>query len=227
MSDAAGGQRIWCNSCSSETEHDIVHTEETSATRPDGSRSPITNAVLRCRGCRTFTLRQELLHAASIGGDNRDIRDQLTEVTYQPPRFWRRPPDWLPELDEPAPELKELLGEVYSATNDQQFRLLAMGVRAALDNVMTHIVGDLPSFEGKLKAMVEKGHLSADRKEMLETVIDAGSAAAHRGFKPPRDLLQHMVTVMEDVICSHYVTSPMLQQLRQHIPPRPPRRPSS
>ena len=91
---------------------------------------------------------------------------------------------------------------------------------------MTYIVGDLGSFERKLDAMVAQGHLSKDRKEMLSTVIEAGSAAAHRGFKPPRDLLEHMVTAMEDVIGGHYITGPMLQQLRQHIPPRPSRRPS-
>jgi Domain of unknown function (DUF4145) len=120
-----------------------------------------------------------------------------------------------------VPELKTLLDEIYSATNDRQFRLLAMGVRTALDYVMMHIVGDLGSFEKKLSAMVERGHLSEDRKQMLEIVIDAGSAAAHRGFKPPRQLLLHMVSAMEDLICGHYITSPMLQQLRQHIPPRP------
>jgi hypothetical protein len=105
-------------------------------------------------------------------------------VIYEPPRSWWRRPSWLADLDKVAPELKTLLDEIYSATNDQQFRLLAMGVRTALDYVMTHMVGDIGSFEKKLNMMVEKGHLSRDRKQMLEIVIDAGSAAAHRGFKP-------------------------------------------
>jgi len=221
-------RRTWCNSCFSETEHDVVHGEETVAAQADGSRSPAETTVLRCRGCRSFVLRRET-PPPHIGTEGGDESDRVTETTYQPPRLWRRPPEWLAKLDvhgENTLELKALLAEVYSATNDQQFRLLAMGVRAALDNVMTYIVGDLGSFERKLDAMVAQGHLSKDRKEMLSTVIEAGSAAAHRGFKPPRDLLEHMVTAMEDVIGGHYITGPMLQQLRQHIPPRPSRRPS-
>jgi hypothetical protein len=38
------------------------------------------------------------------------------------------------------------------------------------------------------------------QKDMLDTVIDAGSAAAHRGFKPNRSLLQEMVITMETII---------------------------
>ena len=59
-----------------------------------------------------------------------------------------------------------LLVEVYSAANDEQFRLLAMGVRAVLDHVMTRIVGDIGGFERKLAEMVTKEHLSSRQKEM-------------------------------------------------------------
>jgi hypothetical protein len=60
---------------------------------------------------------------------------------YEPPRLWRRAPDWLRSLHDDDPDLKELLDEVYSATNDKQVRLLSMGVRSALDYVMTKILG--------------------------------------------------------------------------------------
>ncbi|HET7883883.1 MAG TPA: DUF4145 domain-containing protein [Acetobacteraceae bacterium] len=107
------------------------------------------------------------------------------------------------------------------AANDRQLRLLAMGVRTALDYVMIQIVESARTFEQKLDQMVDTGHLSTRQKEMLKTVIDAGSAAAHRGFKPPRDLLEEMLSVMEGVIREHYITRPMLEALRTHIPPRP------
>lgn len=89
---------------------------------------------------------------------------------------------------------------------------------------MIQIVGDTGSFEQKLKLMQEKGHLSDHQRDMLSTVIDAGSAAAHRGFKPPRDLLQEMLVVMESVIRDHYITRPMLAEMKRFIPPKPPRR---
>jgi Domain of unknown function (DUF4145) len=96
-----------------------------------------------------------------------------------------------------------------------------MGVRTALDYVMVQIVDDSRTFEHKLDRMVENGHLSARQKDLLKTVIDAGSAAAHRGFRPARDLLQEMLAVMEGIIREHYITRPMLDTLKTHIPPRP------
>jgi hypothetical protein len=141
---------------------------------------------------------------------------------YEPPRLWRRAPDWLRSLHDDDPDLKELLDEVYSATNDKQVRLLPMGVRSALDYVMTKILGaDLGTFSAKLDEMVKRGHIASRQRDHLETVIDAGSAATHRGFKPAQDLLDEMLTVMESVIRDHYITGPMLKTARTQIPPRP------
>jgi hypothetical protein len=166
-----------------------------------------------CRGCHTWSIRLE-----PFPGAVDDV------VTQQPPRSWRQPPDWIPQLLTIAPEVAALLDEIYLASNERQSRLLSMGVRAALDHVMIQIVGDTGSFEQKLKLMQEKGHLSDHQRDMLSTVIDAGSAAAHRGFKPPRDLLQEMLVVMESVIRDHYITRPMLAAMKRFIPPKPPRR---
>jgi hypothetical protein len=71
--------------------------------------------------------------------------------------------------------------------------------------------------------MVAKGNLTAKQTEMLATVIDAGSAAAHRGYKPPKELLREMVITMETVIRDHYLTGPLLRAMKATIPPRPPR----
>jgi hypothetical protein len=91
----------------------------------------------------------------------------------------------------------------------------------ALDHVMTSMVGDVGDFGQKLDAMVDAGHLSASQRETLTTVIDAGSAAAHRGFKPQRALLEEMVVTMEGVIRNHYVTGPALRAMQALVPPRP------
>jgi hypothetical protein len=136
--------------------------------------------------------------------------------------LWRRAPDWLKEIESTDPDLKGILDEVYSATNDKQVRLLSMGVRSALDYVMTKIIGkDIGSFERKLNEMVEQGHLTERQKVNLNVVIDAGSASTHRSFRPPRQLLEEMVTMMENIIRDHYITGPMLTTAKTLIPPRP------
>ena len=121
-------------------------------------------------------------------------------------------------------DLYGLLIEVYSAANDEQTRLLSMGVRAALDSLMTKVLGgDAGPFERKLEMMVEEGHLTNKQKENLSIVIDASSASSHRGFQPPRQLLDEMMAVMEIIVREHYITGPMLETARTQIPPRPPR----
>jgi hypothetical protein len=99
MAEEPAVEPIWCNSCFSETDHDVVHREATVATQADGSRSPAVNTVLRCRGCRSFVLRQQTPPpdiATEGGGES----DRVTETAYQPPRLWRRPPEWLAKLEE-------------------------------------------------------------------------------------------------------------------------------
>jgi hypothetical protein len=59
------------------------------------------------------------------------------------------------------------------------------------------------------------------QNDMLGTA--AASAAAHRGFRPARAILEEMVDTMETVIREHYVTGPALSAMKMIVPPRPPR----
>lgn len=175
--------------------------------------------MVRCRGCSECALREEELYFNEWEARN------LTAVRYKPPRLWRRSPDWLPSLEGMDEVLHDLLGEVYSAVNDEQTRLLSMGVRTALDHVMTKILGaDLGNFQQKLDEMVKRRHLTPTQRTNLDIVIEAGSASSHRGFQPRRELLEEMVGVMEGIIREHYITGPMLDTARTLIPPRPSRR---
>jgi hypothetical protein len=136
------------------------------------------------------------------------------EISIDPPRTWRRPPEWVDQLEAMDPGLTALLREVYQSANDRQPRLLSMGVRAVLDLVMIQTIGDAGSFENKMSAMAKTGHLSGRQQDMLATVIDAGSAASHRGFQPPRDLLEQMLVVMASIVRDHFITNPMLGVLK-------------
>jgi hypothetical protein len=71
--------------------------------------------------------------------------------------------------------------------------------------------------------MAERHHLTTTQKEILATVIDVGSASSHRGFRPPRELLQEMMSELEAIIRRHYISEPMFKTARELIPPRPPR----
>lgn len=210
----------WCNSCGRTTDHRVTHSDSKELYDAGDSAAEERTLVIQCLGCKEPAIRREIWHFDRTP-DPSNAGGQIVNEQYQPPRRWWRVPEWLDRLD---PDLRDIIAEVYSATNDDQFRLLAMGVRTTLDYVMVKIVGDVGSFEEKLNAMVAAGHLSSKQSEMLATVIDAASAAAHRGFKPNRELLKEMMAATESVIRDHYLTSPMLKQMKTLVPPRPPRK---
>jgi hypothetical protein len=178
--------------------------------------------IVQCRGCGETSIRREnwwrdLVPDPELAGS------RMIDVDFSPYRTWRRRPDWLEQIEQSAPDLHGLLEEIYTATNDEQVRILALGVRAAVDVLMVQFVGDIGGFEQKLKKMVETGHLTKAQSETLDIVIDAGSAVAHRGFRPSRELLVEMVVTMETIIRELYISGPMMKALKLRIPPRPPR----
>ena len=189
---------------------------------PDDLKEVTISRALLCRGCREWTFRSDTWLGVSVS----EIlpTDGPNYIHFEPARLWRRPPNWLTDIEKQDVDLRGLLDEVYSACNDKQIRLLSMGVRAVLDHVMTLILeGDAGSFEQKLDIMVDDGHLAQNRRNDIGVVIDAGSASSHRGFKPPHQLLEQMVAVMENIVYEHYIAGPMLKTAKRLIPPRPPR----
>jgi hypothetical protein len=201
-----------CNTCFRETNHKVLHYGESDEVQLNPSSSTY-HYVLTCRGCNTASIRYEAIDSGS----------GLATVHYEPQRLWVKPPAWIEQIEAIDQPLADLLLEVYSAANSQQSRLLAMGVRTVLDHVMIRIIGDRGSFDIKLKEMVDRGLITGSQQDALAIVIDAGSACAHRGFKPPRELLEQMISVMESIIREYYITAPMLSSLKSRIPPRPPR----
>ncbi len=64
-----------------------------------------------------------------------------------------------------------------------------MGARALIDMAFVASVGHYGNFEGKLDAMIKRGFLALQNRDVVEASLDTGNAASHRGHKPdPRQL---------------------------------------
>jgi hypothetical protein len=83
-------------------------------------------------------------------------------------------------------------------------------------------IGDQGTFEQKLQRLLDDGLISAKQKDTLFVVVDAGSAAGHRGFKPAIALIDAMLDTTELILQQRYISEPMLEALKTAIPPRPP-----
>src|ERR1700730_17467787 len=132
-------RRCFCNPCGRETDHDVVWQDTGTEESPSEELFRTEIIAVRCRGCSECAILKEVWELSSEPPEKTQ--------TYEPPRLWRRAPDWLIALHDLDFDLKTLLDEIYSATNDAQLRLLSMGVRSALDHVMGKILGgDMGSF---------------------------------------------------------------------------------
>jgi hypothetical protein len=178
--------------------------------------------TLYCGGCKQPTLRKVIAYYNGYP----DAEKEPLDVSYEffPPRIWHTPPSWLNDFGPVEAGLKELLEEVYTAANDSQPRLLALGVRTVLDTLMNQMLGgDYGPFETKLQEMVNQGHIGTKERDSFNTIIEAGSAASHRGYMPNRVLLGLMLKSMDNLVYRQYIANPMPKTFSSHIPPKPSR----
>ncbi len=179
----------------------------------DDLRWITTFEMLQCLGCREIVLRRTVDWEA----------DMESSVTYFPPATSRNPPKWRFRLGVPA-QLKRLLTEIYRSLDADTFSLPLMGARALLDMVMVGKVGDMGSFQGKLKELEKAGYVSSRNREVLEAAVDIGSAAAHRGHAATSDEIHTVMDIVENLIQSVYVLEGDAQKLKATTPPRPSRK---
>jgi hypothetical protein len=160
--------------------------------------------ILQCLGCDYVFVQKVSSNSESYSHDeNGDI--ELDEVaSYWPALAKRKRPEWMSDagIDASGVEkLDEALVELYGALNNDLFILAAVGIRTSFD-VASEILGVDPSvsFKTKLDGLVDKGHIGKADRSRIEVLVDAGSASAHRGWKPtPQDLV-----IMTEIL-EHFV----------------------
>jgi hypothetical protein len=142
--------------------------------------------------------------------------DEVTIKNY-PPSFSRRSPKWKHKIPR---QIGSLLDEVYNALHADSRRLLIMGTRTIVDMVILDKVGDIGSFQEKLKALEKLGFIGQKNREFLTAALDAGSAAAHRGHVAKPEEVEHVMDIIENLLETVYVLHAAAEKLKKSIPPR-------
>ena len=60
-------------------------------------------------------------------------------------------------------------------------------------------IGDIGSFKDKIEQLLSEGMIDSTERDMLLAVIDAGSAAAHRNYRPDDEKINHMMDILEEI----------------------------
>lgn len=205
-------EKIHCNACRGPRWHEIKTEFEFEGyeelTEEYGEPWYDHFEICQCEGCDSILVRREFTY--SLFGIDR-------EVTYFPPRISRHLPPWSSKL---PPNLRMLLREVYQALQADSPRLALMGIRAVVDLAIVARVGDQGTFREKLEALEESGVVGHEQKEFLSAVLNAGSAATHRGHAPDRKQLSHAMDIVENMLQAAYILKEAADQLREATPPR-------
>lgn len=180
---------------------------------PDGTEfeEQETVEILECLGCEHLMMRRTYTH---------DALDEPT-IEFYPPLISRPMPRWNRIIGIGVPgTVRDVLREVYKALQADSPMLATMGARTILDLIMTEKVGDIGNFEQKLKAFEGEGFVGKKNREFLAAALDAGNAAAHRGFVPTPSQLEYVMDIVENLIETAYILEKRAETVRKATPPR-------
>lgn len=128
-------------------------------------------------------------------------------------------PGWVSKL--PDAELRNVLVEVYDARENGFLVLPLIGARTAFDRAMFLKVGDPQGgFKAKLNALKSAGLIDDRSIEILQPMIDAGNAAAHRGMIPTPDVLEAVINEMQRQLHDWFIRDDDASLVRKATPKR-------
>ncbi len=184
----------------------------------------VKHSILKCRGCEFVYIQR----AESCSADDNHYQDENGDwqvdypekLTYWPPPKRRNIPEWVYEyeLDE---ELVQLLYEMYAAINRDLTVLTAIGVRTVFDRAShLHGIDHNANFQEKLRILREGGYIGTEELEYLNTLVEAGSAAAHRGWRPSLEQINTLVSTIELFLHRSFVLKGDIRNLKERVPTR-------
>jgi Domain of unknown function (DUF4145) len=160
-------------------------------------------STLQCAGCHTVTF----VHSHWFS-EEYEIREQgagpVIHRDLFPPAPVRPAPEWARNLviyltlDELW--IAWLLQEIYSAVGLGALSLAAMGTRAIVDHLVTSRAGDTGTFTKKLQRLEQQKLITEVQVQILEAAFEAGSATAHRGYRPTAEDLNILLDITETLI---------------------------
>jgi hypothetical protein len=200
-----------CSRCLGKTRHTVLF--EKSKQDEQDEECIETSALIECCGCGKL----------STAYQRRWTDDGGLDEYFYPAPITRREPPWVFGIgfNGVAEEaIGEILTETYQAVANGQRRLAAMGIRAALEQVMIATIGDLRTFDEKLDAFQNAGYISLMQRDEMRATLDVGDAAMHRGHLPSDEDLNLALDIVEGVFAPIYARKEAAQKLAGAVPPR-------
>ncbi|AWH46724.1 DUF4145 domain-containing protein [Stenotrophomonas sp. ZAC14A_NAIMI4_1] len=144
-----------------------------------------------------------------------------TVSLYPPPKPKSENPDWTWDLHRKDSVLSQVVHEMYVARASNLNVLTAIGLRIAFDRA-TFLLGIDESLDlnKKIEKLLDDGRLGKIEAEHMQVAVNAGNAAAHRGWSPTDEDLAVLLHVLEQFLRRSFFDLP-IDQIGAAIPARP------
>lgn len=126
-------------------------------------------------------------------------------------------PEWYEKLQDTQ---KALIRELDQAIKNGMAALPTMGLRTLLELVMRDHIVDRGTFTGNLAAFEEAGFITKRQADLIDNVIDAGNAAAHRAYFPNHSDLTTCVDAVRHLMEGVYILKPKIDSVVRNTPKR-------
>jgi hypothetical protein len=154
-----------------------------------------------------------------VNEDGEHIDEYLETVEFWPPPSKRKRPNWMYELNLVNRDLGRLFEDVFKALDNNLDVLAAIGMRTVFDCSSELLkVEPNQTFAKKLKALRDKNIIVEKERAVLEVLVDAGSAAAHRGWRPGADELAAMMVILESFLQRAFFLDKTGEGLAKKVP---------
>ena len=185
---------------------------------------------MKCRGCESRYFVEEHVFSEDI----EEVFDEdLQEwVGHLPPRIKQFPspikraePAWTGAISVRDNLLGSLLSDIYVCLSADLAIPAAISIRTCFDRA-SELLGVDPAktFNEKLADLRNDGKVSTDEVTALATLTEAGSAAAHRAWRPSLAQLSTMMDILEGFLHRTLVLAKEAAELGASVPAKAKRR---
>ncbi|NVJ98156.1 MAG: hypothetical protein HWE25_08390 [Alphaproteobacteria bacterium] len=213
--------KYYCNACAGKRNHSILAEHKYRHDIDDGYGDlwvEYEYLTIQCAGCDNISFLKRSLFSEDIYPISEHEDHAHWDETIYPSPLYRSKPDWFDDL--PDETLQQLFEEVYKSLAAETHFLATFGSRTILDRLIVLTVGDQGNFYKGIKALQDCGKLSDHEKEILEPTLEAGHAAAHRGYVASSDQLSTILDTIEGLVHRLLVLPARSEALGDAVPSR-------
>ena len=223
-------EKEYCQKCKTKTNVEVLYKEMERAIgegyKSIGNKSVekffcvkiVEWSIYKCKGCeeRTFKIKEY------IPRGHEKTREEMLEtpmtMEFYHPNISKKIPEWIFELDYEM-ELIKIISETYRAFNENLYILSSIGIRTIIDSYFQLHKIEEGSFKKNLEKLYSNRIISEVEKKIIKEVIDVGSAAAHRGFEPTKEVIEEMFSVLERLLSTDLLKEKS-ERIKKVVPKR-------